>query len=233
MNCSDYERTWNEQLDARGAASPDIERMLEAHAASCPACRAVAQRYRTLRQAIRALGPAPAAPIGFADRFLDRRATRARQASRWSRHARPAIWSAALAVAASLAFVLVAGGGRGWSPFGAPDPMPKPPGEARALAHALADATSASWDLARATSAPAARIGREMLGSAPRLDTAPGPTLSLPLDVERASDVLLRVGDRVSAGTRPISRTARHAFGFLLGPAPDDANVPPPPADGA
>ena len=32
--------------------------------------------------------------------------------------------------------------------------------------------------------------------------------------------VLQEVGDRLASGVGPLSRTARHAFGFLLGPPP-------------
>src|SRR4051794_1397217 len=73
MLCLDFERIWNEQLDARDGASAEVDRALEAHAAACPACRAIAARYQTLRQVGRRLDPAPAPPFGFVDRFLEAR----------------------------------------------------------------------------------------------------------------------------------------------------------------
>ena len=49
-----------------------------------------------------------------------------------------------------------------------------------------------------------------------------------------ASEVWQRVGDRVSAGAVPLGGTARHAFGFLLGDAPEDDRRPAGrPAEGA
>ena len=71
---------------------------------------------------------------------------------------------------------------------------------------------------------PAARIGREVLGSA----SLPSTTLELPEPVSPAVEVLQGVGSRVQAGVRPLSGSARHAFGFLLGPSTEKPeNVPP------
>ena len=62
MNCRDFDRTWNDRLDARGEP-PEAEGLaLEAHAAECPACRALAVRYRTLRQCARGLGTTSGRP---------------------------------------------------------------------------------------------------------------------------------------------------------------------------
>jgi hypothetical protein len=88
------------------------------------------------------------------------------------------------------------------------------------LTDALADATSATWDLAREASAPAARLGRDVLGAAalpgsPTAPETPDPSAS-------AAVVLRQVGDRVNEGVRPLSGSARHAFSFLLGPALDE-----------
>src|SRR3954469_16938174 len=73
MLCLDFERIWNEQLDAREGASAEVDRALEAHAAACPACRLIASRYQTLRQVVRVLDPPPAPPSGFVERFLEAR----------------------------------------------------------------------------------------------------------------------------------------------------------------
>jgi len=118
--------------------------------------------------------------------------------------------------------------------------------DAKALNDALAEATRATWDLALSASEPAARISRQMLDAAtepePRPDDSaiPGraaevsvtmPTLtSLAPDPSAARAMLQEVGDRLASGVRPLSRTARHAFGFLLGPAPaklDGRNTSP------
>src|SRR4051812_12676175 len=99
MNCRDFDQTWNDRLEARGEPSEAEGRALEAHAAACPACRARAMRYRTLRRAILAWGPPPEVPAGFADRFLERRdLTEVRPAPQV-----PGVraWSIPIAVAAS------------------------------------------------------------------------------------------------------------------------------------
>ncbi len=120
------------------------------------------------------------------------------------------------------------------------------PGERAGLNRALADATSATWELARSASEPAARIGRDVLDAttraedvvsepepeaptsvADRLVTATGAlTLPVPSLAPFAPDpsaALQQVGDHLASGVRPLSDTARHAFGFLIGPAPDRA----------
>ena len=87
------------------------------------------------------------------------------------------------------------------------------------LTDALAHATSATRDLARATSELVARIGREVIN----LAVSAGPDRSVPpsLAENPAPDVLQDLGHRVDEGIKPLSGTARHAFGFLLGPALD------------
>src|SRR5262245_4214108 len=71
MKCFDFERLWNERLDHVGTAEETaIARRLDAHAATCESCRAIAARYRTLEHVISALGPPPAASADFVDRFL-------------------------------------------------------------------------------------------------------------------------------------------------------------------
>jgi hypothetical protein len=86
----------------------------------------------------------------------------------------------------------------------------------------VADATAATWDLARETSAPAARIGREVVSSSAFAETG---TLALP--VPALPFVLPAVGDEVQRGVNPLSGSARHAFGFLLGPALTRETRPP------
>src|SRR5262245_12706097 len=105
MRCQDFERILNERLDARGETAPEDDRALDAHAAVCASCRSVAARYQTLRAALLALGPPPAAPEGFADRFLERwEASRPQPARTW-RLVRSA-WPLAAAAAVLVAVVL-------------------------------------------------------------------------------------------------------------------------------
>ena len=122
----------------------------------------------------------------------------------------------------------------------APGPGPAPaPAHVRAidpgdLTEALADATSATWDLAREASAPAARVGRQVLDDAAAIPGTPS-ALAMPVAVAPAPEVWQTVGDRLSAGVRPLSGTARRAFSFLLGPPPDGdgRGAPPRPPHGA
>ncbi len=78
MNCRDFERLWNELIDA-GSRSPaddhsrtDTERetALFQHAATCPACRRSAAGYQALQRAILAWGKAPEPSHGLTDRIL-------------------------------------------------------------------------------------------------------------------------------------------------------------------
>ncbi|HEX8201399.1 MAG TPA: hypothetical protein VF590_13005 [Isosphaeraceae bacterium] len=242
MRCRDFERLWNERLDARSGGSPHADRELEAHAAACPSCRSLAGRYRVLQRAIGALGPPPAPPADFAVRCLA--AWERAQPARAPRAIRfrppipvpvPARWAAAAAL------LLVIGlAARSWlsrphrpgpevarrDPVTPPVPAPAP-APVRPLADAVADATAATLDLAWETSAPAARVGRAVLG-----DVAIPAATSMPLPVPAgpAPPAWNEVGQRVNAGFRPLSGSARHAFGFLLPPTldpPQDA-VPDP-----
>src|SRR5947209_18179758 len=111
MKCRDFERLINEQLDAREAASPEVERALESHGSACPACRTLSLRYQALRQAISAWSAPPVAPPDFAARFLEH----------WEHTAdgvgleeptpptllkvRPAYWPVAVAAAAAAALL--------------------------------------------------------------------------------------------------------------------------------
>jgi hypothetical protein len=122
------------------------------------------------------------------------------------------------------------------------------PGGPSPLDRALSEATSATWDLARSAAEPAARIGREMLDASapagdPTVDTtesSAGPdeglaglSISVPnldplgSDADPASAIIEQVGGPLSAGFKPLSSTARHAFGFLLGPPPARAGSRP------
>ncbi len=119
--------------------------------------------------------------------------------------------------------------------------------DARALDEAVAGATAATWELARSASEPAARFGREVLDAATEPDRIrPDSSLgadsvavlsfaSLAPDSGTAAATLQQVGDRLASGVGPLSTTARHAFGFLLGPAvlKPEVRVKPPAAKGA
>jgi hypothetical protein len=116
--------------------------------------------------------------------------------------------------------------------------------DAPALSRALAEAKAVTWDLALAASEPATRIGRQVWGAVTdpgHRDAAPSSVKgsetvavssrdALAPDVAAAGEILRQIGDRVATGARPLSVSARHAFGFLLGPAhanSDAATGPP------
>ncbi len=113
------------------------------------------------------------------------------------------------------------------------------PADSHVLSEALAEATAATWDLALTTSEPAARLGRQVLQSATGHDNQAGATasadepagssypgfnslaavLTSASQAPPGSTLLQEVEDGLSAGIRPLSSTARQAFGFLRMPS--------------
>src|SRR5262249_32074820 len=87
MNCSDFERIWNERIDgsssrAGGAGcqiSPATERALAEHTASGPTCRAKASGYVARGGSILGWAPPRGPPADLANRVLE--AARAQPAS--------------------------------------------------------------------------------------------------------------------------------------------------------
>jgi hypothetical protein len=226
MKCRDFKRLVHEQLDAGAAGPLETFPALAEHAACCAACRAAMRRYDVLHQAIAAWTQRPVMPpADFAARFpanwaaLDRAAVA--PASRFRSQGLPALSS--LAAAAVVLLLVEVGIRTGWprrpaAPRGPANAAPATrPIDPEALAIALSEATSATWELARLTSGPAARVGLQVL-DAPALASSP-PPLAIPGDVKPgpASEVLQDVGQRVNDEVGPLSVTARHAFGFLIG----------------
>ena len=78
MNCQDFDRLWNELLDASSELSGDhqvavaieIEHALREHAASCAACSRRSAGYQMLERTLLAWGKGPEPPAGLADRIL-------------------------------------------------------------------------------------------------------------------------------------------------------------------
>ena len=205
------------------------------------------------RRAVRAWGQPPDAPAGLADRIfavvpapIPPRAhprARIRRERQFWRFSLP-LAAAAAAIAAAITVGLISRLIFNWTRAIQPGPsvavMPalsREPETARSrmLNTALTDATNATWDLARSTSGPAARIGRQVFDAAtnaegaasqpgfavkPVPDSITGLSLdSLAPDSAAAAATLQQVGDHLASGVRPLSSTARQAFGFLLGPA--------------
>jgi hypothetical protein len=227
MNCLEFEARWNDVLDARSEGLPDLERDLEAHATTCERCQSISIRYQLLRQAVAVWGPPPVPSIAAVEAL--RRLSFPSRTSRASRHRSRGL--VALAMAAAIF-------GMAWvsSPWWAgrsPKLTEKSPKIAqvaptRPIEFALEQATSATIDLALKASAPAARIGRDVLNfdqsETPSVPSSPEPDVGSAVAVGSAGDMLQTVGDRV----KPITGSARHAFSFLLGPAPELEKAPNP-----
>ena len=262
MTCRNFQHEWDELLDAeaRGGAVAEDEARLLSHAAECPACRPIAARYQGLRHALRAWRQPPVPPADLVQRILSTpadlqpriwRSAAGRARRLWRENRLEAAIVAASIVSAVLVLPAITGylrrhqaEPRMTATGNPPDALHviggsvRPPDDSRALNRALAEATSATWDLARSASEPAARISRDVLdaatvaeagpGEAPRVESSTGTSEGLaslsvpmpsldPLAPEATAGVLQQVGDHLSAGVRPLSSTARHAFGFLLG----------------
>ena len=220
MNCREFEKLWDDLLDARWEPLAHHERTLEAHASGCPRCRALSSRYQLLGQAVSSLRP-PTPSAESIERLyaLTVPAKPPRIAIKFSNGRHRLRGSLAAAAAFALAWL-----GGGWWPTHEPALRPAPnTGSAsvsrRALGLVLANATEATLDLAREASAPASRIGREVLDLGQSSDSSPVPDPESSQEPEATpSDLLKAVGERVGAGVKPISGSARHAFSFLLGP---------------
>jgi hypothetical protein len=263
MNCRDFERIWNERIDASSSPPGDLgarsEVALLEHAAGCSTCRRSMAGYQALERSILAWGPPPAPPADLADRMLVAARAQSPSGPQGAHTWRPGRRSKRfLAAAASIVAIVAAGLMTRISIERARDRdrmAAITPGNSRGpssdrsdgpkLNEALASATEASWDLARSASEPAARLSRQFLDAA----TDAGPlqphessaTMSVPSldafapDSAAAVATIQQVGDRLANGIRPLSSTARHAFGFLLGPAPakPENRASPPGARGA
>jgi predicted anti-sigma-YlaC factor YlaD len=234
LNCKDFEQTWNERLDDRPTGADARLSALEAHAATCSECRAIHARYLVLAQAIHDLAPTPGPSAAFTEGVLSAWATEA-QSARRSLVYRVPVRLAAL-VAAAVLVVGVALGVRVLRPRSQVEPLIAQPANRApgGFALALADVTSATIALARETSEPAARVGRDVLASAdlPTASTADAASaltlaLALPVDVP-TSETWQRVGDRLNAGVRPLEGSARRAFSFLRVGSGDPKPVPRP-----
>jgi hypothetical protein len=269
MNCQDCDQIWNQLLDAESLSRARIATGLEplpqllaereqaacTHALGCSRCRQVRAKYETLRRALRAwvasARPEMTLSPALVERILAEQKTgSSRRARRW-RTALPL--GAAVAVVACLIALVLAplpwrlervspDSDRGRPPdpaSGSGLRSSNRPSDSRVLSAALANATAATWDLARTTSEPAARLGRQVLEGATQVENASGAAASaaepagssypgldslaavLPVvpQAPPGSALLQQVGDGLSASVRPLSSTARQAFGFLRIPS--------------
>jgi hypothetical protein len=211
--CRDIEEAIQGAWD-RGAPAP-LEGAIGAHCRACPTCRVWLTRAAGWSAVLAGLRPVPAT----------RDLSEALLAAWVLERDRPrATWRPRLALAAS---ALVAAGLALWGGFRAPEGggqiTEAHPPERVELAQSLRDATSATLDLARLTSEPAARVGIKFLAAATRPITPdlPGPASLSPPGRS------LGVGEQVERGIKPISGSVRKAFEFLL-PSADASDDPSP-----
>lgn len=232
MNCREFENRWHDLLDSRSTAVAELDATMETHASACVHCRAASGRYQLLRQAVASLGPPPPASVRSIERLRALRVPPARPTIPLGpRLVR--IGLAASALAASLLILAWIGRDRWAATPGAVEPpslvVAQPPASpARPeLGPSLAEATEATLNLAMELSAPASRIGREILD----LGRSPEPDLATTDPDWPTSGPLRSVGERIEAGVRPISGPARRAFGFLLDPLEGNAVAKPGPRE--
>jgi hypothetical protein len=102
------------------------------------------------------------------------------------------------------------------------------------LTEAVAEAAEATVAIARKTSEPAARIGRDVFGGSAAGVVADGGQIALEMPLSppsggTAERVVTLIGNSLEAGVRPLSKPTRSAFSFLLPSLPQAED--PPPAD--
>jgi hypothetical protein len=243
MTCREVEHFWELRLDeARSGASLEAaEGMpagLAAHLSVCARCRARAAGFSTLAQAVTTLQP-PRPSAELAARVL---AAVQAEGDPQRLPMRPGRRGSAALVrrfSAAAAVLLVVFGLRAVrSPRDGADPRPDrlPPAAApvvtveetaRPLTETVAELAEVTVAIARRTSEPAARLGREMLESAtesPTLPEATGPDGN----EGEADRVAKGIGSRLEAGVKPFSQPTRSAFSFLLPsfPPAEDSSIP-------
>jgi hypothetical protein len=253
MNCRDFDQVWNQSLDARrrdagdrqavDAARIAREQSLREHADACPACQVRHRQFETLRQALEVWTSRPSVlprpTPGLADRIIEvaARSEVVVPVSGRSWFVRPRFAAFALASAAAAA-LLVAVGPRlrpdPPRPSSAPVPAAGLPVGRGLLGGAVEDATAASWQLARLASEPAARLGKEMIDASFQPGAGSFQVAGLPsssdlpsLDPDSFSpDLINQMSDLLAAGVRPLSTSARQAFGFLRAPTSEKPDRP-------
>lgn len=216
MTCDDFVEASNVRIDDPGSFAVECADALDAHFASCEGCRRLASGFRL----IASRRPPPAVPEGLSERVLNawwasgRHERRNRVPRRWA-------WAAGLA-AAAVALAVYAP----WTPRPGRDagvvmkPTPKP----RNLGSALARATSATLDLARETSAPAARLGQGVY------DASLPAEIVWPVGIELSvapSELFQSMSRKVNSSVLPLSGSARRAFSFLIAPGVGSAAKDP------
>ncbi|WP_152050944.1 anti-sigma factor family protein [Tautonia marina] len=231
MTCREVEHFWERRLDeVRSGASPDTSERspvdLVSHLSVCARCRARVAGYSALAQAISGLeAPKPSAGLSArvlaaveADRGPERLPMRSVRRGSVTLVRRFSVAAAVLLAVFGLRAI--------WSPREGGDQRPDrlPPMAApvvtveetpRPLTESVAEMAEVTVAIARRTSEPAARLGREMLGSTTELPAPSEPTT--PQENKGQADRLVKgLGSRLESGVKPFSEPARSAFSFLV-----------------
>jgi hypothetical protein len=220
MTCDDFLRAWNDRIDDPGSFATDRAGELDAHGVACEPCRRLASGFRLFVHPL----PTPAVPEGLADRVVVAWLARGQRGRRFTA---PARWGWAISLAAAAIVLAMFASKVPWR-VRTPEVAVQRPPSTRPWTSALAEATSATLDLARETSAPAARWGQDMMiAGSPR-------EFAWPVAIESPampSEILETVSRKVNSGVRPLSGSARRAFSFLIAPGPAAAGRSPAKAD--
>lgn len=220
MDCQAFESWCEQRFDERRsfasiADAPDVA----AHVASCSDCQAVASRYGRLEAAIGLWSGTTVLSDGLSDRIVaavldDRRSVSILTIDRRAVFAAAALILVALGL--GIRHSLIATRPGSVEVVTTPNPPPLP--------DALEAARTVTLDLARKTTEPASRVGSRIIAQA-KFPTSPQLSLSMP--VRPASRIISVLGDDVNRGVKPLSGSARNAFGFLLAPWPHDKGDAP------
>ena len=221
MTCRDFENAWMDRLDARRRLD-ESSTPFDDHLASCEPCRRKAEGFRLLERALDNSGAPPVASSMFVEHLVsqvEREFVEVAQPLAF--RPRTVGYLSGLAALAIVGLTLAIHGT--WT---SSEKTKESVDQAnlRDLPDAFARATSATWELARETSAPAARLGRVVLDSSPfaAAEAALPGRPELPVSGEG----IQAVGERVGEGVKPLAGSARKAFDFLLGPV-DEGDAPP------
>ena len=237
LTCREFEARVHQFLDRRSINPISIDAIAARHGSECASCRTKYQEYLLLDRALRSrIEAAQSKSHGFTDRVPARLGAEEARSPRRLKFP----WAIVVAAAAGVLVAVVATFQFQAGPHHIKDQQSKTafinddiskPATVGRVSNAvaplgedsIAEATSATLELARLASAPAARLGGEWFR-----------TNAVELDshrvVERvslgrsASKFWRKLGDGVQAGVEPLSSPARRAFGFLL-----DSNTNPNP----
>ena len=243
MTCREVEHFWERRLDEVRSgtsmeASEGLPSELTSHLSLCAQCRARSVGFSALAQAITALDtPSPSA--GLSARVLAAvEADRSPQRLRMRPIRRESATLVRRFTVAAAVLLAVFGLRAIRSPREIVDPKPDrlPPQAtplvtveetSRPLTETVAEVAEVTVALARRTSEPAARLGREMLESATESSSlAEEPT---PEANEVSADRMVKgIGSRLEAGVRPFTQPTRSAFSFLVPsfPPAKDSSIP-------